>query len=52
MPAASNSNESASHNHILSRLLVSTVESQEVDDETSVKSMGLLFIWVSERMIA
>lgn len=49
--AASNSKESASHNHNFSRLFVSTVDSQEVDDETSVKSMGLLFIWVSGRMI-
>jgi hypothetical protein len=28
--------------------LLSTIESQEVDDETSVKSMGLLFISVSK----
>jgi len=27
------------------------LESREMDDETSVKSMGLLFIWVSEGMI-
>jgi hypothetical protein len=48
MQTASNSNESPSHNHNFSRLLVSTVESQEVDDETSVRSMGLLFILVKK----
>jgi hypothetical protein len=52
MQIASNSNETTSHNHNFRRLLVNTVESQEVDDEILVSSMGLLFMWVSQRMIA
>ena len=51
MQAASKSNESPSHNKSFNRVLGKTFESREVDDETSVKSMGLLFIWVSEGMI-
>ena len=46
--AASKSSESPSHNHNFNRLAVNTFESRGVDDETSVKSMGLLFISVRE----
>jgi hypothetical protein len=52
MQIANNSNETTNHNHNFSHLLVNTAESQDVDDEILVSSMGLLFIWVSQGMIA